>query len=76
MARRTNITPRFRTEGEILAAPIASISDIAIKLEIITARAKLFDVSDDLERLHDALVKASPRHRVIGMPRNAAFEPL
>jgi hypothetical protein len=43
-------------EDEILAAPIESISDIAIKLEIITARAELFDVSDDLERLHDQIV--------------------
>jgi len=56
MARRRNITPRFAIEDEILAAPIASISDIAAKLEIITARAKLFDVSDDLERLHDQIV--------------------
>jgi hypothetical protein len=56
MARRRNITPRFGTDDEILAAPISSISDIAAKLEIITARAKLFDVSDDLERLHDQIV--------------------
>jgi hypothetical protein len=56
MARRRNITPPFGIEDEILAAPIASISDIAAKLEIITARAKLFDVSDDLERLHDQIV--------------------
>jgi len=55
MARRRNITPRF-IEDEILAAPIASISDIATKLEIITARAELFDVSDDLERLRDQIV--------------------
>jgi hypothetical protein len=46
MARRRNITQRFGIEDEILAAPIVSISDIATKLEIITARAKLFDVSD------------------------------
>jgi hypothetical protein len=56
MARRRKITPRFGTDDEILAAPISSISDIADKLEIITARAKLFDVSDDLERLHDQIV--------------------
>jgi hypothetical protein len=56
MARRRNITQRFGIEDEILAAPIVSISDIATKLEIITARAKLFDVSDDLERLHDQIV--------------------
>jgi hypothetical protein len=56
MARRRNITPRFGIEDEILAAPIASISDIATKLEIITARAELFDVSHDLERLHDQIV--------------------
>jgi hypothetical protein len=56
MARRGNITQRFGIEDEILAAPIVSISDIATKLEIITARAKLFDVSDDLERLHDQIV--------------------
>jgi hypothetical protein len=56
MARRRNITSRFGIEDEILAAPIASISDIAIKLEIITARAELFDVSDDLQRLHDQIV--------------------
>src|SRR5215467_817993 len=56
MAHRRNITPRFGIEDEILAAPIASISDIATKLEIITARAELFDVSDDLERLHDQIV--------------------
>jgi hypothetical protein len=56
MARRRNITPRFGIEDEILAAPIASISDIANKLEIITARAEQFDVSDDLERLHDQIV--------------------
>jgi hypothetical protein len=55
MARRRNTTPRFDMEDEILAAPIASISDIATKLEIITARAELFDVSDDLERLHDQI---------------------
>jgi len=55
MARRRNTTPRFGIEDEILAAPIASISDIATKLEIITARAELFDVSDDLERLHDQI---------------------
>jgi len=51
MARRRSITPRFGIEDEILAAPIASISDIATKL-----RAELFDVSDDLERLHDQIV--------------------
>ena len=33
MARRRNITPRFDIEDEILAAPIASISDIATKLK-------------------------------------------
>jgi hypothetical protein len=43
-------------EDEILAAPIESISDIATKLEIITTRAELFDVSDNLERLHDQIV--------------------
>jgi hypothetical protein len=56
MARRRNITPRLGIEEEILAAPIGSISDIATKLEIITARAKVRDVSDDLERLHDQIV--------------------
>jgi hypothetical protein len=56
MASRKSVTPRFGIEDEILAAPIASISDIATKLEIITARAKLFDVSDDLETLHDQIV--------------------
>jgi hypothetical protein len=35
-------------EDEILAAPIESINDIATKLEIITTRAELFDVSDNL----------------------------
>jgi hypothetical protein len=35
---------------------LSSISDIATKLEIITARVELFDVSDDLERLHDQIV--------------------
>jgi hypothetical protein len=56
MARRRNITPRFGIEDEILAAPIGSITDLATKLEIITARAKLFDVSDDLERLRHQIV--------------------
>ena len=56
MASRKIMTPRFGIEVEILAAPIASISDIATKLEIITARAELFDVSHDLERLHDQIV--------------------
>ena len=56
MARRRNIPPRFGIEDEILAAPLTSISDIATKLEIITARAELFDVSDDLQRLHDQIV--------------------
>ena len=56
MARCRNITPRFGIEDEILAAPIASISDIATKLESITARAELLDVSHDLERLHDQIV--------------------
>ena len=56
MASRKIMTPRSGIEDEILAAPIASISDIATKLEIITARAELFDVSDDLERLHDQIV--------------------
>ena len=56
MASRKSMTPRFGIEDEILAAPIASISDIATKLEIITTRAELFEVSDDLERLHDQIV--------------------
>ena len=43
-------------EDKILAAPMESISDIVTKLEIITTRAALFDVSYDLERLHDQIV--------------------
>ena len=70
MARRRSITPRFGIEDEILAAPIASISDIATKLEIITSRAELFDVSDDLERLHDQN-RGIPRWR---KPRPGAME--
>src|SRR5262249_9941140 len=56
MARRRNIRPRFGIEHERWAVPIASISDIATKLEIMTAGAELFDVSDDLQRLHDQIV--------------------
>ncbi len=54
--RQKLVDRRLHIEDEILAAPIESISDVATKLEIITARAKLFDVSDDLEKLHDQIV--------------------
>jgi hypothetical protein len=59
------VDERLEIEDAILELPVTSMADVAVKLEIVIARAKLFDGVDDFERILDQVsaFESSDLHR-------------